>query len=143
MFLKGRMAIRETAPGPFGGAASRVGGGPPGGAEHRHGLLDGGGVGGGLVVTPAAGEPGEPQRQAGVLLEQAPGGGVVRRQGQLGGEHLHHQVAGFQRRRPGEQGDQAGQLAALGAGPLGPGDLVQVLEPYELFVPYSVIARSL
>ena len=32
---------------------------------------------GGLVVAPAAGEAREPHRQAGVLLEQAPAGGVV------------------------------------------------------------------
>src|SRR4029450_11523555 len=61
------------------------------GAVHRHHLVDGGGVGRGLVVAPAAGEAGEPQGQAGVLLEPAPGGGVGGGQGQLGGQDLDHQ----------------------------------------------------
>jgi hypothetical protein len=38
------------------------------------------------------------------------------------------QVAGLQRGRLGEQGDQPGQLAALGAGPFRRGDLVQAVE---------------
>src|SRR6266508_5483267 len=71
---------------------SGAGGCPPGRAVQVEDLLDGGGVLGGLVVAPAAGEPREPQRQAGVLLELAPAGGMGRRKGQLGGEHLHHQA---------------------------------------------------
>jgi site-specific DNA recombinase len=43
------------------------------------------------LVAPAAGEAGEPHRQAGVVLEDAPTGGVVGGEGQLGGQHLHHQ----------------------------------------------------
>src|SRR5437762_462406 len=54
-------------------------------------------VGGGrglryLVVAPPSGEPGEPQRQAGIVGEPAPSGGVVRQRGDLGGEHLQYRT---------------------------------------------------
>jgi hypothetical protein len=54
-------------------------------------------------------------------------GGGADPQAQLAGAGAD-QVAGLQRGGPPEQADQAGQLAALGAGPLSLGDLVQAVE---------------
>src|SRR5260370_22411909 len=60
----------------------------PGSAVQVDQLLSGGGVFRSLVVAPSPGEPGEAHGQASVLLDLPPGGGVVRRQGELGGQEL-------------------------------------------------------
>ena len=76
---------------------------------------------GGLVVAPAAGEAREAQGQPGVLLEPAPAGGVVGREGQLGGEHLEHQ-AGLEPHVGVAAGVDPGAAARPGpAAPAGPG----------------------
>ena len=64
---------------------------PPGAGEKLDQLVSAGGVLGGLVVAPASGEPGEAHGQARVGLDPAPGGGVVRGQGELGGQDLKDQ----------------------------------------------------
>ena len=106
---------------------ARLAGGRAAGGEEQLGQLPGGGaVFGGLVVAPATGEPGEAHGQPGVVLDLAPGGGVVRGQGQLGAEDLEDQaglepdvrllarvdpgglVRAEQRRQPGGQCGQVG-----------------------------------
>src|SRR6516162_3800039 len=64
----------------------------PGAEEQLDQLPGGGGVFRGLVVAPAPGEPGEAHGQSGVVLDLAPGGGVVRGQSQLGAEDFEHQA---------------------------------------------------
>src|SRR4029453_5035159 len=112
------------------GARSRPGRGGPGGAVQVEDLLDGGGVLGGLVVAPAAGEAGEPQGQAGVGLEHPPGGGVDGGQGQLGPEDLDHQ-AGLEPDVGDHAGVDPGRRVGAGQGgqPPGEGGQLGVAEP--------------
>src|ERR1039457_3841485 len=62
-----------------------------GGAVEAGQVAGGGGVLRGFVVAPSPGEPGEPHRQPGLLLDLPPAGGVVRREGQLSAEDLQHE----------------------------------------------------
>src|SRR5580658_9759330 len=64
----------------------------PGGAEQLDQFPGGSPILRGLVVAPPPGEPGEAHGQPGVVLDLAPGGGVVRGQGQLGAEDLEDQT---------------------------------------------------
>ena len=58
----------------------------PGGDEQLGQLARGGGVLRGFVVAPASGEPREAHGESGIVSDLAPGGGVVRGQGQLGAQ---------------------------------------------------------
>jgi len=49
----------------------------PCGAIQADEFFGGGGIFRGLVISPAPGEPGEPQCEPGILFDLSPGGGVV------------------------------------------------------------------
>src|ERR1700735_5927071 len=85
------MAMPRRAP--LTACGQRVPGGPaPGGEEQLDQLPGGGPVLRGLVVAPPPGEAGEAHGQPGVIIDLAPGGGVVRGKGQLGAEDFEDQA---------------------------------------------------